>query len=186
MSKFHQNIKLIVNILKDNSYRDEIILLNKSYCRLRVRFRNNKFVSNIKHVTKLVNNFEQRFKPKIFESLLSKYSECVGKAKKSTIKLIKLELKELTEQTNKIIDTILFLYAISQAWLNVGHLSQYLIAIRCALARLRVVIKALNYYAEDINEVEYDNNVQENISNINKCRPEIGPIIDRKTMKIRR
>lgn len=176
------DLRSLTNLLNDRDLKAEFRALKKTYHRLRVRLRNNKLVSQMKHLVTLTSQVETSF-PVKDDQFLEK------------------TLQGLIEHVDKTLDKTLHLYSYTQQHLKVGHLIHHLIIFRACVSRIRVCLKAILIYACDIltdsfGKEEYISMLQKHECKLkvnkvtqqpdNKPDEEIGEIIDRSTLKKRK
>lgn len=197
MSELKNLLNKLASLLRDRCVRDEIRIYRLAHRRLKSRFRNNLFVSNLNQIVLLNKKLQTEFKPELYNV-------------KTNCALIGQSINSLIEFLDQIIDLTLKVYCQTQAHIRVGHLTHHLIVIRSSLSRLRVFYKALLIYACDIH-IEMNNSdsaftTDDVIKILNKhnCKPKVkselpmelvdtdsksdiyqkvGQLIDRKTMK---
>lgn len=140
----------IANILQDNSFSSECTIFKKSYLRLRVRLRNNIFVSKLKQISNSIALFRSKFQPKLFRSYRDSAKVFISESKKTQLNSFLNTISDLIESCDKITTNILYVYSSTQAQLSVGHLIHHLIVIRSSLARLQICFKGVLVYATDL------------------------------------
>lgn len=150
-----KNLTQIHSILTDPYLCEEIKVYRSAYQRLKVRFRNNQFVADIKHLARLNYKLQIDFKPDLFRAyrdrlLDEKRGKSNEKKKKSSLKALMKNICDFIILLNEIIEKTMNIYLSSQSHIKIGHLTHHLIIIRTTIARLRVCYRGLLVYASDI------------------------------------
>lgn len=173
----------IVSILNDDSFSSEINIFTKSYVRLKTRLRNNTYIASLKQTVVILKRFQEQLPPQLLYSYRDWLISFKGKKKQSALKNFNQSLIDFTHRANKIVDKTLLLYSLTQAQLTVGHLVHHLIVISSSLARIRVLFRALAVYGRDIRKACSAEACKTRDKSNSMQNEEIGPVIDRKTMK---
>lgn len=200
------------SLLADNIFLQEIKIYRCAFKRLKVRFRNNQFISSVKQLVTSIRKLQVEFRPELFQSYNNRIVNAKSEKKqiRDTVMLLKT-ICEFITFLDTIFEKTIFIYRNTQPHMKIGHLTHHLIVIRASISRLRICFKAMLVYASDIfMEITEQFNKKgpmdrEDVINImtkHDCKPrarcsidvtephnipddcgEIGPIIDRSTMK---
>lgn len=128
MAKSKKPLSLVIRILNDNSYKQEVQLLVSTFKRWKIRFRNAAFTGLLKQLVTKINNFHKQFAEPI----------CTGYTKFSAT--------GSTRSLDDILNKTLHLFCQVQQQFSVGHLVHHLFVMQSCLARLRTFYKAILVY----------------------------------------
>lgn len=212
MIELKRLIKQLESLLGDPYVREEMRIYRCAYNRLKVRFRNNKFIATMKQLVTLNQKLQADYTPEILKTYSNRLDSYKGKKfDRSLDSLMKLTC-DLVLLLDNVIERSMFIYCTTEPHLKIGHLTHHLIIVRTSISRLRVCFKAMLVYASDIlMEISKQFNRtgpldQKQILEIllkHECKPrvetkievidvtnemssvedEVGQLIDRKTMK---
>lgn len=151
MDQLEKSLAYSVSILSDEDLQNEFKAFRAAFQRLKVRFRNNLFVAELKQLVTLTKKLTTEFPPMLFQSYHDQIRTLTKRQpKKRAIYALHKLVSEMILFLDDAIDKTLHKYAYTQSRFKIGHHSHHLILIRTCIARLRVCFKALLVHATDL------------------------------------
>lgn len=150
MDQLEKSLAYSISILDDADLQNEFKAFRAAFQRLKVRFRNNHFIAELKQLVSLTVRMRREFPSMLFQSYHDQIRVLSKKQQKRAVYALHKLVGEMILFLDKAIDTTLQKYAYSQRHFKVGHHSHHLILIRTCIARLRVCFKALLVHTTDL------------------------------------
>lgn len=150
MDQLEKSLAYTVSILADADLQNEFKAFRGAFQRLKVRFRNNPLIAELKQLVTLTRKLNQEFPPMLFQSYNDQIRMLNEKSCKRTLYALHKLVSEMILFLDNAIDKTLHKYAYTQGHFKIGHHTHHLILIRTCIARLRVCFKALLVHASDL------------------------------------
>lgn len=150
MDQLEKSLAYTVSILADKDLQNEFKAFRGAFTRLKVRFRNNLLIAELKQLVTLTRKIEREFPPMLFQSYNDQIRKLSDDYRKRALYALHKLISEMILFLDLAIDKTLHKYAYTQGHFKVGHHSHHLILIRTCIARLRVCFKALLVHASDL------------------------------------
>lgn len=151
LNQLKESVDHLASLIADPSLKQEYRVYRCSFKRLRIRFRNNIFIGNLKQLATINYRLQIDYPSVSLTTYVKRILD--QKDEKKRLKIMGSFAKTMCGMINFLdvaIDKGFHIFTLTQRHMRVGHLTHHLITLRACISRIWTCLRAMLVYASDI------------------------------------